>query len=152
MALSQSLSEVCTYVFNKLDASANKIAIGYLAVFYGDQDKLPTTPMICIEPDRKVRTLNGVPRRTLVEFRVHVILYHSGVTSPQTNRRDADEMAEEIEALLHADPRLGASAGTQLAVNSLVTSIESGYVTKAGSLVRASRLTFDVTSQAQLPQ
>lgn len=120
--------------------------LGLQDVFYGDQDFLPRNPAACVEPQRKTQQLKGAPRRTEVNLSVFVILYVSALTDPQSNRRDADKLSEEVEAVLHLD----AQCKNQV-IHSLVVSNESGWASKSGTPIRASRLTFEATSQDQLP-
>jgi hypothetical protein len=144
MALTASISELARYTTDRFQN--NLAALGLEAAYYGDQDKLPVTPVVCIEPSDKSRALNGAPRRTLVEIDLYVLLYLTKVQSPQLNREQCDQLAEAVEAFLHADNNMGGRA-----IHSLVTRIESGFVNKANTLVRASRLTYTITSQQMLP-
>ena len=120
--------------------------LGLLDVFYGDQDFLPRNPAACVEPNRKAQQLKGAPRRTNVDLSVFVILYISAISDTQKNRRDADVLSEAVEVVLHLDAQCA-----QQVIHSLVTSNESGWATKSGTPIRASRLTFEATSQDQLP-
>lgn len=142
--LTASLVDVCEYLFTLLDT--NKESLGLMAVYYGDQDRLPMTPVACIEPDTKNRDLKGAQRMTAVTLRAYVLVYHSAITSPQQNRRDADQMAEDIETLIHSKRSLDG-----LLIHGMVTAIESGYVTRERTLVRSSRLTYEGLSQQLLP-
>ena len=144
MALTDSIEALASYVYDKITASMEDL--GVTAVFYGDQDLLPSSPCVCIETDDKVRVLRGATRRTDNTFTIYVLVYHSEVRSPQSNRQDADRLAEAIEAVLHLDPTLG----TQVQ-HSYVTQLASGYVRKGGQLMRSSRLTFEAKNTTQLP-
>lgn len=128
-----------------------KVAFGLTDVFYGDQDKIPRTPAICVEPGDKTRNLNGLPRRTEVNMTVYLILYHYQLESIQVVREDNDTLAEQIEDFLHQDPQLRDNLGNATVIDSLVTRIESGYQQKRNSLFRASRMSFEARSQDQLP-
>jgi hypothetical protein len=68
------------------------------------------------------------------------------VTSMQDVRQSDDELAENLETLIHQDAQMGG-----LVISSLVTSIESGYLMRNKAMFRASRITVDATSQEQLP-
>jgi hypothetical protein len=142
--LTGSLELVCQYLFELLEA--NKDILQLEDVFYGDQDKLPRTPAACVEPGEKDRELKGAQRMTRVTFRIYVLIYHSAVTSPQSNRRSADRTAEAIEGLIHSDPRMGG-----LVIHGFCTNVSSGYANRTGTLVRASRITFEAQSQELLP-
>jgi hypothetical protein len=144
MPLTDKLTDVGVFLATLL--TENIGALGIKAVFYGDQVKLPSTPVVCVEPDGKSRILSSTTRRTDIELRVFVIVYHSAVKSPQSNRYDSDLLAESIEELIHTKRTMGG-----LVIHSMVTAIESGYSTKETSLVRASRLTVEARSKTQLP-
>jgi hypothetical protein len=101
---------------------------------------------VCVEPDHKTNQLKGAPRRIRIDIRNFLLVYFAYVGSPQDNRHAADELAESIETLLHKDATLGG-----LVIDSMVDDVESGYVTKSGSLVRGSRITFSAQSQGMLP-
>lgn len=149
MPLTKSLSEVADIFYNKF--VDNQQAYGIHSVFYGDQDRLPGTPCVCLEPDIKAKSLNGAPRRVLVIMTLYVLIYFSAVGSPQDNRHDADAFAEDLEDLIEKDPYLLDDVGAKRVIHCYVTNNESGYVRKGSSIMRSSRLTISVESQAQLP-
>jgi hypothetical protein len=144
MTLTASLAQVSEALFTKFET--NKASLGIEAVYYGDQNRLPVTPALCVEPDAKQNTLKSALRVIAIEFKVYILIYHSSVTSPQDNRRAADALAEATETLIHADRTLGG-----LVTHCMVDEVASGYVTKNNSLMRASRLSFSAISQNQLP-
>jgi hypothetical protein len=120
--------------------------LGLAQVYFGDQQNIPLTPVACVDPGGKSRALDGAPRRTLTVMTNYVLVYHYEVKSLQDVREDAERLAEAVETLIHADPYM-----TDSVVHSLVTSVESGYLSRRNSLYRASRLTVEATVQAQLP-
>lgn len=144
MTLFTRNSQLADYVVQLLQNHAAEL--GLLDVFYGDQDFLPRNPAAIVEPNRKEQELKGAPRRTAVQLGVYVVLYVSAITDTQTSRRDADRLGEEVEAVLHLDAQCNGQV-----IHSLVTINESGWSTKRSTPIRASRLTFEATSQDQLP-
>lgn len=142
--LTDSLVTVAKYIEAML--TAQQVALNVKDVFFGDQERIPRTPAICVEPGDKKREYNGAPRRTQVDFTVYVIVYHYRIKDTQSIREENDLLSEAIETQIHMDCRLGGYV-----VNSLVTSVESGYQVKGNSLFRASRLTIGARSQVQLP-
>ena len=72
-------------------------------VYYGDQDRIPATPSICIDPGDKTRSLAGAPNMTLNEFEIYVIIYHNKIQEMQLTRKEADQLAYEVEFML--EPR-----------------------------------------------
>jgi hypothetical protein len=144
MALTDSIADVGEYVFNLIEA--NESSLGLAKTYYGDQEKVPVTPVAIVETGDKLRELNGVPRRTKVTMTLYLMIYHSKVQDTQISRREVEALAEAVELLLHADRTLGG-----LVIHCMVTTIEPGYATRDRTMLRASRLTFEATSQIMLP-
>jgi hypothetical protein len=142
--LTDKTSVVAAAVHSLLEE--NKVALGLVDVWYGDQDKIPRQPAACVEAGSKGRTLNGAPRRTEVTMEVFVIIYHERVTDSEENQRKSELLSEAVESLLHQNQDLDG-----LVIHSMVTSNEPGYVVRGGAQVKASRLTFQCTSQKMLP-
>jgi hypothetical protein len=148
MPLETEMSFFANKVYSDILNAMNIMALPFKGVYYGDQSRIPTTPIVCIEPNRKVRELDGVPRKTLVTIELYLLVYVDSLTNPEKNRRDSDAIVEQLEAFLHANPRLDDTC-----IHSLVTAIESGAVAKGqNTVMRASRLTFEITTQQKLPQ
>jgi hypothetical protein len=142
--LTDSLVTVSKYIETML--SSNAVALNLEDVFYGDQQRIPRTPAACVESGEKRRALKGAPRMTLVDITTYIIVYHYKLKSVQEIREDNDLLAEAIETLVHSDCKLGGYV-----IDSMVTSVESGYQMKGNSLFRASRLTIEARSQVLLP-
>lgn len=148
MARTPKLSVITQYVYDKLNDNAANLGLGGVA--YGDQDRIPVNPYVCVEPDNKNADLNGSPRRTMNTFVIYILVYYSAVGSPQDNRAEADILADAIEDLFNSDSHMG-DAPTGLVDHCMIASINSGYVKKGNSLMRSSRLTLTAQVQAQLP-
>ncbi len=144
--LTDSQSTFAAWVKDYLDTPEWRDVVGIQMVTYGDQEKISVVPMVCVEPSDKRREFNGVGRRTRIDFEIYVLVYYGTLESVQVNRQTTDELAEAIEARLHA-----ALTCDGLVINSLVTRVESGVANKGGSKLRASRLTFTAQSQVHLP-
>lgn len=144
MVYSDSIVTLCQYIVDKLTDNAE--ALGLVDIYYGDQERIATSPAACVEPGPKNRDLQGANRRTENTITIYVIVYHSEIRSPQSNRKDADALAEAIEAVLHLDPTLGGYVR-----HSYVTNISPGYVNKINGPMRASRLTFEASNITMLP-
>jgi len=124
---------------------------GAIDVWYSDQDRLPRTPAICIEPDEKQRTLEGAPNMTINEFTVFILVYHNAVRDVQVTREECDRLAYEIEKLIHQDLQLTNGDPTPRVIHGYVRSNESGYTFKQGTLYRTARLTYYGKSKTSLP-
>lgn len=149
MALIDSYVTLAQIIETKLKDNATPL--GLAAVYYGDQERIPFTPAVCIEPGGKNRRLNGAPRRTEVDLTCYIIVYLYNIASPEDVRLADDSLAEDIETLLHTDAQLRDGSLVPQVIDSMVTSIESGFQPKRNSLFRASRLTFEARSQVLLP-
>lgn len=115
-------------------------------VYYGDQAKIPFTPVACVETGDKRRSLNGAPRRVDTPMTIYILIYHFTVGNNEVVREEADQLGEDVETLIHTDVRLDG-----LVIDSLVTSLEYGYARRGDSLFRTSRLTLECRQQVQLP-
>lgn len=144
MTLTNSLFEVANALVTNLEA--NKTTLGLYAVHYGDQSLLEGTPLACVEPDVKRRTLKNAQRGTELTMYCQIFVYISAVQSPELNRQASDQVAEDIEDFIHADRTLGG-----LLIHCMITELASGYATKAGTLIKTSRLQFEGISQYRLP-
>jgi hypothetical protein len=150
MTLTASLAEVTQALVDKLELNAD--SLGLKGIYYGDQNKLPITPIACVEPDNKDIISISPFRKVEIELTLYIVVYHSYVESPQANRQEADLMAESIETLIHADKGLLRTDGTPRVIHCYIKQVTSGYVKKGTSTVRASRLTFSARTQNQLPE
>ena len=144
MPFTDSLVELTQYVFDKLTLVKNELEV--VDIFYGDQDRIPRSPTLCVEPINLRRELAGATRRTNNIFLIYVLSYHSEVRSPQSNRKDSDKLAEAVATVLHADPTMG----TRVA-HSYVIETVSGYQVKSNQMFRANRLTLEARNITQLP-
>lgn len=115
-------------------------------IFFGDQDRIPRTPAVCIEPGEKNRELQGAPNMTLNTFDVFVLIYHNKMQEIQLTRRECDQLAYEVELRLHQNLQLGGIISHGFCVSN-----ESGYTYKQNTLYRTARLTYRATSKTSLP-
>lgn len=131
---------------------ANKPAlIGVDAqTFYGDQDKLPTSPTVCVEAGEVSRPLVGVPFRVENNFECYVLLYHGKVQDVETNKLEAEQYAEAIAAHFDTNKTLELLGDGGIVIHGHIVSINHGYSVKQGSLVKASRLTWQGKTKTML--
>lgn len=142
--LTPSLQAVGEYLFNLLEE--HQVELSLAAVYYSDQERIPVTPVVCVETGSKKQELIAAPRRTDTFYTVYLLVYHNAVQDAATTRREVEARAEAIETLVHTKPNLEG-----LVIHAYVTSLEHGYVTKGGSIFRASRLTVECQSKLTLP-
>jgi hypothetical protein len=144
MPLTDKIDTWTTAVFNLINA--NLSAAELQAVWFGDQDRYPTTPCASVEPGQKMRAYNGVPRMYLVDLNAYVTVYVERIQDTQQNRRDTLRIAEKVETVLHADATLGG-----LVIDSYVQSSDPGYIDRGKTILSACRLTFTGRSKVGLP-
>jgi hypothetical protein len=77
---------------------------------------------------------------------IYLLVYHEKIVDDQQNQLAAERLTEAVEALMHQDSSLDG-----LVIDSMVTNVEPGYVHRGGAKVKASRMTFQCTSQKMLP-
>lgn len=128
-------------------------ALGINAVFYGDQSRIPTTPVACVEPNTETSLLkgSGVTRATQVNLSCFVLLYGSIIQSGQINRAEVDQLAKEVKKVLNSDPKLQLADGIERVIHCYVTSVQSGYTNKGNTVMQSARIEFEALSQELLP-
>lgn len=144
--LTNSLVLISDYLYQKFKDNMANLEIE--DVYYGDQDKIARPPAICVEPADIKNLLKqaAAARRIDIEFYISFLCYHSEITSGQSNRRNADRLAERVAALVHADRTLGG-----LVIHGYCTDVHSGYATKGNTLMRANKIDYYAKSQFDLP-
>lgn len=143
MPLTAKVVDICDYLLNLL--ADNQASLGIEGLAYGDVERLPVTPYVCVEPEDKTRTLKNAQRMTNLNFTIFIIVYFGPVASVQANRRGADILAESIEDLVHSKKSLDG-----LVTHGMITNIASGYANRDRTLIRASRMTYEGISQELL--
>lgn len=134
-----SLLTTSQRIYNLLKANAATLGLvgpdGTINVWFGDQNLLPQTPAVCVEPGTKTRDLKGIPDMTDNNMDVHVFLYHSAVAKEQQQaRQDTIQFAEAIERFFHQNQlNMVNSAGDQIIVHGYFRSLDAGYQYKNGS-------------------
>lgn len=150
-SMTDSLDAVTQYVVDKLRANAavlkssSNVVVDAADIYFGDQDKMPRTPSICVDPGNRRRDLQGVSFRTDNNFTIYILVYHSKVQDNELTRKEAQQISEAVETLLHLDPQLGG-----LVIHSYCSLNESGYVYRQNTMYRTNRVTFEPYSKTRL--
>jgi hypothetical protein len=134
-------SVLAQYFIDFFDTRRN--TYGLKDVFYGDQEYIPESPTVCVEPVVLTRELVGVPHRMDNDFGVGVLCYAADPMGNQAAQRDADSLAESIAHDIDIDGLPDSSGGTRfggLVVHGFVSEYRYGYVVKRNKLMRANRL------------
>lgn len=159
VSLTDSLDEVAQFLVDLLNAnlpllksedgkaSMEESAAATMGpvVFYGDQEKLPVSPCICVDPGTRPRTLNGVSYTGTNDFTVYILVYHARVQDNQLTRKQVQQISEIAERLMMKDPQMGG-----LVIHCAVTENESGYVYRNNTMYRTNRITFTAMSRTRL--
>ncbi len=144
--LTNSPVEIADFLIDLMHSNRKQLGIAENAIYYGDQEKIPFSPAICIEPDMTVRKLDASPRRTEMTVRIYILLYHGELRNPEFNRRNADLRTEAVSKIVHENPYMGGRV-----IHSYITEVQSGYSTKQNSVMRTSRMQFEATTHDYLP-
>lgn len=136
-----SLVAVADYLKNALEAATQ---LGFEDVFFGDQEMIPRTPAVAVDPSDMQRDLAGVATggMTLNTMTVYVYIYHGPLQSPQITRRECDQLAEAVMEQLHKDLQLGG-----LVIHGYCTSLESGAASRGSVMLRTHRITWQGISK-----
>lgn len=141
-----SLFVVADHIFTLLDTNKGTFTTPVQDVFYGDQSRIPRTPAITVQASTKVRELAGAPRRSQNTFEVFVNIFFSNVRDITLNHREADQLAEEVEAKIHENVTFDGKV-----INSMVVLNESGFLNRDDSQFRGNRLVVQAMSKKPLP-
>lgn len=145
--LTDSTLVLANRFFDILDQ--NKAIVGLEDVWFGDQQLIPKTPTLCVEPGIKRRDLQGVPDMTRMTIDTNFLIYHSPVRETQTARRECIDVAEQVERFLNENYlRLESAEGNQLIIHGFVTLFDPGYAYKLGTLHSSVLMTW--TSQVKV--
>jgi hypothetical protein len=155
MTLANYPSEIATRIFDLMDYGPNKLALlgPEGSLFYSDQDKLPTTPTCCVEAGPTTRPLMTVTPSGTVEntHECYILLYHGVVQSLETTKLESEQIAERIVKFLDSNTQLLDAFGLDpKVIHGWCVGIDPGYSVKSGTLVRATRITWNGKSKTRL--
>jgi hypothetical protein len=139
MALTSKSSVVTQAIVDLL--IANQVVLGVRQVYYGDRGLLPDLPTVTVASRPKVREIRNIHKFELA-FDTDVVIYHEKVQTSGTTAKANEQMAEEVEDLLNANPFLGG-----IVVFGFVSRVEPGVALRPGVMIAATRLTHRATSQ-----
>lgn len=125
-------------------------------VQYGDQDKLPESPWVCIEPATKTR--DWPPTMTdMTEINLETIIYvyyTDSSKSEEERRLLSDQLAETIEEYFNVNHRqLKDEDQNDLVIYGYCINNEAGIALKGGmSMYKAARIIWRGRSKLRLTQ
>jgi len=131
-----------------------KSVLGIKSVYYGDQTTFPDTPSLCVEPGAKSRELSGMTYRLDNNFRVFLLIYHTGIEGTRVIQQVCDAITEDVEDAINRESApVSYGGGTQfggIITSGHVTSVEHGYRVLSDGLMRLNRLTWEGFSKTGL--
>jgi hypothetical protein len=121
--------------------------LGFEDVFFGDQDMVPRTPAIAVDPLRLDREIQGIMSGGMTKntFLIYVFVYHAPIQNGQVTRQESDQLADAVQNVLHQDLTLGG-----LIIHGFCTMSESGVAHRGGSMLRTHRITWTGISKKGL--
>lgn len=151
--ITDSVDKVAQYIIDLLKANVavlksedNVAQMVPSNIYYGDQEKFPEVPAICVDPGTRPRRLEGVSYRSHNDFNIYIMFYFAKVDqSNQDTRKQIQQIAEAAETLIHQDPQFGG-----LLIHGFCELNESGYTYRAGTMYRSNRVTFSGYSKTRL--
>lgn len=145
------LTVIAQLLVDKITLAKATFRVPVIDVFYGDQDRIPHTPSVCVEPNAMQRNLEGAPNMTMNEFEVFILVYHNAVQELQKARKEVDQVAYDISKLIHQDLQLKNGGATPNVIHGFIRAQESGYTFKQNTLFRSARLTYYCKNKTSLP-
>jgi len=148
-----SIAVIAQLLLDRIEANKASFTIPVIDTFYGDQSQLAATPTICVEPNTKTRELAGVPNMTQNDFEIFIIVYISQVQDMNVSRKQADELAYDVEKFIHQDLQLKDpnNSNAPSLIHGFVRENESGYSIKKSTMYRSARLTYFGRNKTSLP-
>lgn len=139
-----STEVVANYILTMMQGV--QVANGIRDVFYGDEQKLPHTPTVCVVPGPESEVYQGAGGRpVMITFLTYVMVYFAKLADKQQNVHASLTLATTLKHVIHADVTLGGNV-----IDCLVTNVDPGMALKSGTLMDASRLTLRSRSKVVL--
>jgi hypothetical protein len=125
-------------------------------VSYGDQQKIPAVPWVCVEPNDKDRPWDTITPTDMTEvvLEIYLLCYFATVDKgTQPSRETADQFGETVEEYFNVNHRQMRNAdGNDLVIYSFCVKNESGYTQRQNNLYRSNRITWRGRSKLRLTQ
>lgn len=139
-----TLVDVAEYLETKFNGLKSKYSID--TVYYGDQNKMVGSRCVCIDPNlKRITDYSAGMKLAIPQFIVIIYVYSLNITDPGFNRKEADRLAEKLEAEVNFDSNLGG-----LVMDGYVSLIESGYATVNASLARVTKMTYEANNRERI--
>jgi len=154
MTVAQMPSEVATRIFDLMSDNKTALLTSQGTLLYGDQNRIPTTPTLCVESGATARVLAGVGGRGRTENDLvcYLLLYWAKVDTNQKTKKDSELCAEAIAYYLDSNVTLERNGDGGIVIHGYVSSIEPGYSRRneGSTLMYSVRLTWTGKSKTIL--
>jgi hypothetical protein len=139
-------SEVAQRIYALLKANKVSLLTADGMVLYGDQNRVPVTPTLCVEAGATTRVLAGVAAggRTENQHICYLLLYYAKVDSNQETKLACEQTAEAIARFLDQNLTLELNSDGGIVIHGYVSNIDPGYSfkNKGETLMYSVRLTW----------
>jgi len=154
MTQAQFPSPVAQRLYDLVNDNKTALLTADGQLLYGDQNRIATTPTLCVESGPTGRVLAGVGGngRTENNHTCWLILYYAKVDTNQDTKKESEQTAEAIAAYLDQNVRLERSGDGGIVIHGYVSNIEPGYRLRneGKTLMHAVRLTWTGKSKTIL--
>lgn len=151
MTLAAYPSQVAQRIFDIIQGKKVTLLGAAGSLYYGDQNKLPTTPTVCVEAGTTDRDLKAAQFMVLNTHECYILVYHSKVQPIETNKKESEVIAEGIAKELDGNPTLiGPANEPGIVTNGFCSRIDPGYAVKDGTLYKAVRIQWNGTTKTRL--
>ncbi len=120
--------------------------LGWKEVLYGDIDRVPKTPTICVESGSiELDWLPSPSFWTEHTFTVYAMCYFCKIVEQAQLKKEADAFAEAVRDVIHENKTLN-----DIVIHGNVTLMEPGIARRGGAKLRATRLTIRYISKLHI--
>jgi hypothetical protein len=121
--------------------------LGAKEVYYGDQQKIPVTPCITVDPGPKENNLAGTGLYVQVILNQAIMIYYARIGSESNLKKESDDFVERVEDTINSEP-MNTLGG--LIIHGHIRRIEPGVAVRGGQRYRASLLNWRGESRTYL--
>jgi hypothetical protein len=126
----------------------NLQTLGLKALFYGDQETLPTSPIVCVIPATKRKDWANTGHVTDNFFEMSLLVYQTGLNDTELIQLECDKLTEAIEDLIDLKSTTGEGQLGGLITQGICTGIEYGYKRFNDKLARMNRIIYQASSRS----
>jgi hypothetical protein len=150
--LTSKASVLTEYIWKQV-LEPNRQLLGIRAVYYGDQDTLPTSPIVCVIPATKRKDWANTGHKVDNVFEMSLLVYSTGLNDTGSIQHECDVLTEGVEDLLDlkSTPTSQGLGGDQLGgliTQGLCVGIEYGYKRFNDKLARMNRIIYRASSRS----